>query len=66
MCGAAATCGDLPTLEFLENKSGHSGNNHLLIVMDLTGKWRGLTPRYRKVGGEGLSHFLGNEPLNEI
>jgi len=38
MCGAAATCGDLPTLEFLENKCGKSGNNYLLIVTDLTGK----------------------------
>ena len=38
MCGAATTCGDLPALEFLENKHGHSGNNYLLIVTDLTGK----------------------------
>ena len=63
MCGAAATCGDLPALEFLENKCGKSGNNYLLIMMDLTGKRRGLFPPREKVGGEGLSHFLGNEPL---
>ena len=44
---------------------GHSGNNYLLIVMNLTGKWRGLIPPSEKVGGEGLSHFLGNEPLKK-
>jgi len=36
----------------LKSKCGNSENTHRGVIMNLTGKWHGLIPRYRKLGGE--------------